>query len=316
MPFHVSRTVLNNNTLIHLRDSDHSTGITIVPAAGALLHEFIIPVNGEPFNIIENYPVDKPIREQITYFFRSAKLSPWPCRLAGGRYSFNNENLQVQRLFVDGSAIHGLLFDQVFNVVDEFADDNSASVLLKHTYSGYDEGYPFQFSCEVKYTLHPDALLELETTITNLDAVAIPIADGWHPYFNLGGKVNDWELHFNSKTIVEFDEKLVPTGRLLPFQQFWQPELIGDTRMDNCFLLDMSQPQPACTLLNPQNNVMVSFFPDASYPYLQVFIPDHRESIAIENISSAPDSFNNGMGLMVLPPGQSRTYRIVYKAES
>lgn len=315
MPFQVFRTVLNDNTLIHLRDNNHSTGVTIVPAAGALLHEFIIPVNGNPFNIIENYPVDKPVREQVTYYFRSAKLSPWPCRLADGKYNFNNEDLQVQRLFVDGSALHGLLFDQIFNVVDEFADDNSASVLLKHTYSGYDAGYPFQFSCEVRYTLHPAALLEVETTVTNLDAVDIPIADGWHPYFKLGGKVNNWELHFNAKAMVEFDEKLVPTGRLLPVQQFRQPGLIGETRLDNCFLLDMSDPQPACTLLNPQNNVMVSFFPDASYPYLQVFIPDSRESIAIENISSAPDSFNNGMGLTVLPPGRSQTFRVFYKAE-
>lgn len=316
MAFQVSRTVLDNNTLIHLSDNNHSIAVTIIPSAGALLHEFIIPVNGTPCNIIESYPVDKPVREQVTHYFRSVKLSPWPCRLADGKYNFKGDDYQVQRLFVDGTALHGLLFDQVFNVVDEFADDNSASVLLKHTYSGYDAGYPFNYTCQVKYTLHPAALLEVETVVINIDSVDIPIADGWHPYFKPGGMVNNWELHFNAKAMVEFNEKLVPTGRLLPFSKFGEPELIGDTRMDNCFLLNMDEASPACTLLNPQNNIMVSFFPDVSYPYLQVFIPDHRESIAIENISSAPDSFNNGMGLTVLPPGQSHTFRIFYKVES
>jgi aldose 1-epimerase len=47
---------------------------------------------------------------------------------------------------------------------------------------------------------------------------------------------------------------------------------------------------------------------------LQVFIPDHRQSIAIENLSSAPDSFNNKMGLVILPPGQSRSFKVFYRA--
>lgn len=315
MSFQVSRTVLSNNTLIHLRDNNGSTGITIIPEAGALLHEFIITVNGQPFNIIESYPVDKPVREQVTHYFRNVKLSPWPCRLAGGKYNFNGEQYQVERLFMDGTALHGLLFDQVFNVEEEFADDDSASVVLKHTYKGYDAGYPFNYSCQVKYTLRAQAMLEVETIVTNLSSVDMPVADGWHPYFNLGGRVNDWQLQFNARAMVEFDEKLVPTGQLLPFQKFLDLEPVGDMRLDNCFLLSLSDGSPACILLNPQNKVMVSFFPETSYPYLQIFIPDHRESIAIENISSAPDSFNNGMGLTILQPASSHTFRALYKAE-
>ncbi|MGB8192761.1 MAG: aldose 1-epimerase [Chitinophagaceae bacterium] len=315
MSFQVSRTVLNNITLIHLIDNNHSTGITIIPEAGALLHEFMVPVNGKPFNIIENYPLDKPVKGQVTHYFRSAKLSPWVCRLAKGRYRFNEEEFQVQRMFSDGTALHGLLFDQTFNVVDEFSDDSSAAVTLKHTYSGYDAGYPFQYSCQVKYALYAEGVLEVETVITNLDNVNIPIADGWHPYFKLGGKANNWELFFESKAMLEFDEKLIPTGTFIPFNAFNQPAPIADIQLDNCFVLETTDTQPACMLRNPANNLLISFFPASGYPYLQIFIPDHRESIAIENISSAPDSFNNGIGLITLRPGHSHTFRVFYKAE-
>lgn len=314
MPFRVSRTVLKNNTLIHLTDNNHSTSITIIPEAGAMLHEFMIPVNGNAFNIIESYPVDKPVKDQMTFYFRSAKLSPWVCRLAEGRYTFNEQQLQVERLFSDGTGLHGLLFDQNFNVVDEFEDDSQAAVTLKHTYSGYDAGYPFEYSCQVKYALHPHGVLEVETVITNLDEIEIPIADGWHPYFKLGDRVNDWELHFEARSMLEFDEKLIPTGRSIPFNKFNEPALIGDTKLDNCFVLEDARGEPACTLRNPSNNIMVSFFPETGYPYLQVFIPDHRESIAIENISSAPDSFNNRIGLIILPPGHAQTFRVFYQA--
>jgi aldose 1-epimerase len=314
MPFQVSRSEHNNNTLIHLSDNNRSTRISVIPRAGALLHEFSVPLNGSLFNIIENYPLNRPVQEQVTHYFRSVKLSPWVCRLANGRYNFNGKALQVGRMFTDGTALHGLLYDQAFNIVDEFADDASAFVQLRHHYTGYDPGYPFEYSCEVKYTLHPDNLLEVETVINNTGNEDIPIADGWHPYFRLGGQVNNWELCFNARAMVEFDDNLVPTGRLLPFDQFNHLRTIGSTTMDNCFVLDMATGQPACTLRNPANGIFVSLFPDSSYRYLQVFIPDHRESIAIENISSAPDCFNNQMGLLVLPPGHAKTFRVFYRA--
>jgi aldose 1-epimerase len=314
MPFLVSRSIQNNITLIHLSDNNHSTTITIIPQAGALLHEFTIRADHQSFNIIENYQLDRPVQQQVTHYFRSVKLSPWVCRLAAGNYAFNGENFQVQKMYNDGTALHGLLFDQPFNVVDEFADDACAFVLLKHHYQGYDPGYPFEYNCEVKYTLHPAGVLEIETIISNLSPENIPIADGWHPYFKLGGKVDGWQLQFVARAMVEFNDKLVPTGRLLPFHQFNDSSAIGATTMDNCFLLDMEEGRAGCTLRNPDNGITVSLFPDLSYPYLQVFIPDHRESIAIENISSAPDSFNNQMGLLVLPPGRSQTFRVFYKA--
>lgn len=314
MAFHVSRTEQNNTALIHLSDNNHSTNISVIPSVGAMLHEFIVPVNNEPFNIIDNYNLDTPPLEQVTNYFKSVKLSPWVCRLADGRYNFRGASYQSNKLYADGTALHGLLFDQPFDVEAEFADEHSATVRLTHEYKGYDPGYPFRYRCQVRYTLHHESMLEAETIITNLSETGVPIADGWHPYFRLGGKVNDWELFFDIQNMLEFDKRLVPTGKMLPFDQFNKASLIEATSMDNCFLLNITPGQPACTLKNPANGLKISLFPDASYPYLQVFIPDHRESIAIENLSSAPDSFNNSMGLMVLPAGQSHSFKVFYQA--
>lgn len=314
MSFRVYSSVVNNTTLVHLSDNNHSTTVSIIPEAGAMLHEFMIPVNGQALNIVENYSLERPVKQQVTHYFRSVKLSPWPCRLANGQYRFNGKSYEVRRKHTDGTALHGLLFDQTFKISRQFADDTSASVMLTHAYPGYDEGYPFPYNCEVKYTLHPRAVLEVETTITNPGSADIPIGDGWHPYFRLGGKVDNWELYFDAAAMLEFDERLIPTGKLLPYDRFNRPASIGATVMDNCFLLNLKEGQMACSLRNPAARLAVSFFPDAAYPYLQIFIPDHRESIAIENLSSAPDCFNNQMGLIVLPPGGSRTFKVFYAA--
>jgi aldose 1-epimerase len=73
--------------------------------------------------------------------------------------------------------------------------------------------------------------------------------------------------------------------------------------------------KPVCSIHNPANNISVHCYTNPSYSYLQVFIPPHRKSIAIENISSAPDAFNNMMGLIKLQPGNTRTFKVFYQVE-
>ena len=310
MSFIVSRIEQNNTTIIQLSDNNHSTAVSIIPSVGAMLHEFIIPVNGQPFNVIDNYQLNRTVKEQVTDYFKSIKLSPWVCRLNEGRYNFAGVSYQSKKMHTDGTALHGLLYDEPFIVEDESTTDQSATVVISHQYNAGDPGYPFRYTCRVRYTLHANARLEVETTLINESDVEIPIADGWHPYFRLGGKVNNWELYFPVTSKLEFNEKLIPTGKLLPFDQFNKPSPIGDTELDNCFVLS----ERVCTLRNLANGLKISLLPDAGYPYLQVFIPGHRQSIAIENLTSAPNSFNNHIGLVKTPAGESRSFRVFYVA--
>jgi aldose 1-epimerase len=46
-----------------------------------------------------------------------------------------------------------------------------------------------------------------------------------------------------------------------------------------------------------------------------LYTPPHRRSIAIENLSSAPDAFNNGIGLISLDPDHTRTFSVRYVIE-
>ncbi|MBA4141207.1 MAG: hypothetical protein H0X70_12070, partial [Segetibacter sp.] len=66
--------------------------------------------------------------------------------------------------------------------------------------------------------------------------------------------------------------------------------------------------QPMCVFRNPKKKIQLEIYPASSYPYLQIFVPNHRKSIAIENLSAAPNAFNNGIGLKVLQPNESTSY--------
>jgi aldose 1-epimerase len=266
-----------------------------------------------PFNIIDNYKSLDELKSTLIASHKSSKLSPFVCRIKKGKYHFDNKEYEFLNKFLDGSAIHGLLVKKSFEVIDEAASEASASVTMKYDYKKDDSGYPFDYSCTVKYQLKKNRMLMIETTVMNTGKKQMPIADGWHPYFTLDGIANNWELSFHAKQMLEFDENLIPTRKLIPNTKFIKREKIDDTFLDNCFLLDTLNQEAACSLRNPENGLELLFFPEEQYPYLQIYTPPHRKSIAIENLSSAPDCFNNGMGLIILEPGLSQTFTVGYE---
>jgi aldose 1-epimerase len=314
MSFSVTRITQNGFSLVKLQDNATNTIITILPEFGALLHSFEIPVDGENLNIIDNYSNREHIEQDLAISYKSSKLSPFVCSLRDGKYTIDDEVFEISNKFTDGNAIHGLLYNKPFKIVDEFADDNQANASLRYHFKREDPGYPYDYICEVRYTLLPQRILQVETVLLNLDMVEIPLADGWHPYFQLGGSVDDYEFQISSETLVELDQHLLPTGKLVPDKSFAVGARIGDRQLDNCFLVQPVEQKPCAVLYNPGNGVYVSIFTNSRYPYVQLYTPSHRKSIAIENLSATPDSFNNGMGLLMLAPSRSQTFTVWYQA--
>lgn len=313
MSFTIDRYQTNDLSLLRLQDKATGAMVEILPAYGALLHAFEIPIRGKRLNVIDNYSGREELEQWLTISYKSARLSPFVCRINGGRYQWENQAYTFHRKFMDGSAIHGLLADKPFPLLGQYAGDRSASATFHYQYERDDPGYPFHYSCVVSYTLHPNRVLQIQTTVLNLDDRTIPIADGWHPYFTLGGTINDYELQFSSRTRLEFNEQLIPTGQALHDPTFLQPTRLNDRQLDNCFVLELQEGAPCCQLRNPQNGLTLAIYTNAYYPYLQVYTPRHRKSIAIENLSGAPDCFNNGIGLTLLAPRHSATFNVWYQ---
>jgi len=90
--------------------------------------------------------------------------------------------------------------------------------------------------------------------------------------------------------------------------------LIGKQEFDNCFEVKPVGQRPAAVLYNPANAVFLSIFTNSRYPYIQIYTPPHRKSIAIENLSAAPNAFNNKIGLLMLQPRHTQTFTVHYQA--
>ena len=294
--------------IIALTDTNSGTQVEIIPAHSALLHAFRIPYNGELLNIIDSYSSLHDYQTNLPEYFKSAKLSPFACRIPANKYQWKEKEYTITKSVSPGSAIHGLLYDVPFDVILQEVDKNSATLTMYHTYKGDDAGYPFQYRCEVQYSLQPGSQLNITTIITSLSTEDIPLMDGWHPYFSTGTPVDELELQFASTQIVEFNAQLVPTGKVLPYNTFEKLTILADQSLDNSFMVDFTRQAPLCLLRDPRKQVDITFYPGTCYPVLQIYIPPHRNSIAIESLTGAPNAFNNGMGLLTLPAGESMEF--------
>lgn len=302
---------------IVLKDIISKTFVEVIPSCGAILHSFTVLHNNSAINVIDHYESAKDFKANVTSKgFKGCKLSPFACRMNNAAYHFGEKDYTIKKFLLNENALHGLLYDAAFTTTDQYADEASAGVALKYSYTGADAGYPFHYDCVVAYHLKKDNELTVVTEIINRDKGLIPIQDGWHPYFTLGGKIDDLQLEFQSKEIVVFDEALIPTGELVAYQEFGSLKKMGDTSLDNCFTLNFAECQPLCVLRDAVKKIQIEISPDKHYPYLQIYTPPHRNSIAIENLSAAPDAFNNNMGLIILQPGENIIFSATYKITS
>ncbi|ANI89211.1 hypothetical protein A9P82_07845 [Arachidicoccus ginsenosidimutans] len=309
MKFEISS--VGDGQIFLLRNKENGTEAEIY-TLGALLNKFCIRKDGECVNVVDGYASMEDAKQNIPPVFRSAKLSPFVCRLAEGEYIFEDTKYKIDKYYMGSSAIHGLLYDVVFSAVSTHVDDKKATLILHYKYENTQQGFPFTYSIEVSYKLNENNQLTVDTEVTNLSQTNMPLNDGWHPYFKIGKTIDTAEIKFNSKELVEFDETLLPNGKTSVYNHFNDFKVFGDTFLDNCFTLN-NFTAPAFQMRDKSVGVQLNIYPAESYPYLQIYTPPSRESIAVENLSSIPDSFNNKTDLIVLKPNESRHLSTVYE---
>jgi aldose 1-epimerase len=307
MRFKVAINQQEAHPVIHLTDTN--TGCTAeIFAFGGLLNAFHIPLNGTLLNCIDGFESVEDAQEKITSAFKSAKISPFVCRLHNGTYSYNGQTHTIHKNYLGNHALHGLIYDAVYELDNITESEEAAAISLTYQYQKNDPGYPFEYTIRLLWELKPNNSLSVTTSINHQNEGPIPYADGWHPYFTLGGPIDQYQLQFDADTQLEFDAALIPTGKKIKDTRFEQKYSLKNVFLDNSFELN---PNGRCVLSS--HLLQLEVVPDQHYPILQVYTPPHRNSIAIENLSGAPDNFNNGIGLLMLLPNKQYQFKTSYQ---
>ena len=308
MSFEIEIAPLSHFELLRLRDTSTQTVIEIA-TKGALLNSWQVMGANQSLEIVEGNDFSKGWGDFENNGFRGGKMSPFSCRIENGQYPFEDKTYTIEKFYHEKHALHGILYDAVFTIQSTETNAEGAMVNLAYQYKGTDKGFPFAYSLIIKWQLHKNNLVTVETTITNLSDSTIPMMDGWHPYFKLGPSINDASITLKSNGKIEYDETLLPTGKILNENEFEISKKIEGLHLDNCYLVDARA--NTCILENELYQIIVT--PLMNYPYLQLYTPSDRNSIAIENLSGIPNCFNNKIGLQLMKPHQNLVLKTSYQ---
>jgi aldose 1-epimerase len=291
------------------RLTDSLTGeyATILPYLGGTINDIGLLHDHHIIKILDGYLSDADVRANLNTTFKGINLFPFPNRICGGNYEFKGQKYQLHINFpAENNAIHGLIYDQEFEVIAAENGDQQCLLVLRYKPAHLPAGYPFGYILDIYYSWSANSKFKCTSRITNLSKSEIPVGDGWHPYFVAGSdKIDGLMLQFPAKEVLEVDKKMIPTGKSQPYNTFNHLNRISDTKLDHCFVLDIGNNPAEIIIENPALGFRYKIWQDTGenkYNYLQIYTPPTRKSIAIEPMTCIPDAFNNKTGIITLAP--------------
>lgn len=275
----------------------------VVPEVGGNL--LALSIQGE--NILDGYQTP----EELTTFksSKSAVLFPFPNRLRDGKYQFEGQSFQFELSdSKNHNAIHGIGRKEKMEVAEAITGADFASITCAFESDGKIEtAYPFPFRFEIQFKISEPNIFEVKLSFENKSNTKIPVGIGWHPYFSFGATINEAQLKFPPCQFIDVDERLLPTGKKYNYDYFASTKSIGKTALDNGFHLLDNENKKAELTLNVKDKTLNYWqeVGEGKFNFLQVYIPPHRNAIAIEPMTCNIDAFNNQDGLAILEPGEA-----------
>ena len=138
--------------------------------------------------------------------------------------------------------IHGYLTNTAaWKTIEVKADARSAWITSKLEFfrvPQYMKQFPFAHTLRMTYRLQ-DGALEVCTRIDNISAEPMPVAIGFHPYFQLtDSDREDWHLSVAAKTHWLLDDRTIPTGETQPITKILPDPAnvaVKDVTLDDIF---------------------------------------------------------------------------------
>ncbi len=331
-PTYAQYSAHRSGDIVRLEDARHKTIISIIPSVGDVTFE--MQVNGKnvlyfPFPSIEQFKA-QPRLSGIPL------LAPWAGRLDeqgfyanGKKYNFNMTLGNVR----GATPIHGFLSQNPFwEIVEVKAGKKAAWLTCRlefYRHPDWMEQFPFAHTIEITQRLE-DSVLQVETSVVNLSVVPMPIAIGFHSYFQLtDSKRDDWVISVGARRqwllapnkitsgVTKPIEKFFPSPQAVPLKDYDLDDVFGDLVPDSDGRARFSvagKKQKLEVEFGPKYLSAVLFSPNPNSPQppppadATSRPPQNPDFIAIEPLAGIPDALNLAQKglykeLQYIPPG-------------
>jgi aldose 1-epimerase len=317
--FQIEKEPFGKYSQYYLKNTSSGEYVSVVPSSGATINQVALAKENRVYELLDDCKTYEEFITDGKNKFKGSKLFPFPNRITDGQYSFEKKIYNFPINFPhEKNAIHGILLDSDFQIVEQLTSDSDASLTIRHLTKGNEEGYPFKMTIDIKYQLSEKGF-SCTTTIENTDHQNIPVGDGWHPYFKTGSMIDNCFLSMPVECSYEVDRRMIPTGKTIKESIFVKSTRIANTKFDTAYKLLPSEDNFFTTVLEDlHQGIVLKIWQEGGnnkYNYLQIYIPPDRQSIAIEPMTCLVDAFNNKEGLIILKPLEKRSFSFGLKLE-
>lgn len=280
---------IKKDNILELKNTKETVYAQLFLDKGASLQK--LKLNGS--TIIEDL---SPLDYKTTY--ASSILFPFANRIKDGKYNFDGNDYQFPiNVNEENNALHGLVFDKTFKLIDSDLNEKNATIILEYDKKTASIGFPYSFSIQLIYHFTEDNM-ELEINIKNTDNKPFPFTLGWHPYF-LSSNLSESNVQFDAaermvldKRNITINSEKVDTSKGIAIQ---------NNQFDDCWSLNTDE-----VVFNTPK-YRLKFNATGNNNFLQVYTPPKENTIAIEQTTGVSDSFNNKIGLSTLNANDSYT---------
>ncbi|WP_416878955.1 aldose epimerase family protein [Litorimonas sp.] len=300
-----------------------STGFTATLLSyGATLQSFCLPDGTDivlGFDNLDDYLAPHP------YF--GAAIGRVANRIEKARFSLDGKNISVSANENKNTLHSGPVG---FDRVNWEGRVEGSSVVFRHISPDGFQGYPGNVTADFRYALEKDGLrLDMSA---KTDA-STPISLTGHSYFNLGGgRVPEHGLTTEATHYFETDGQGINHGNARPIEgselELGASAKIGSTEIDHHFVVPGTGMRPMVTLSSPDGLRRLKILSDL--PGLQIYTGHKLGQIK----GKRKDTYTNGAGIafepqfppnivnlpalgdIILRPGQSWAFTILYKIEN
>lgn len=140
-------------------------------------------------------------------------------RIAKGKFSIDGKEYELATNNSPNHLHGGIVgFDKKVWESTLIKSDNYVGIRFTLTSPDGDEGYPGEVKAVAEYTLDEENQLKMVFSATSDAATHVNLCN--HNYWNIAGagsgSVMDHEMMLACEEVLEFDETLIPTGKILP----------------------------------------------------------------------------------------------------
>ena len=287
----------------------------IVLNYGAIIQKLLVKdANGNTVNVVIGH--DNALAYLTDDYYLGAIVGRFAGRIANGSFELDRETYHLHQ--ENGVHLHGGKegFSKKYWTFEAVDHGNEPYIKLSYTSKHLEEGYPGNLKVTVTYRLRHNQLHIDYEAVTDR-ATVVNLTN--HSYFRLDDApdLKRHKLKLNCSKYLQTDEKLLPTGKLIPVKKtdkdFREAAYLGRVHLDTPFVVDKGT-RIAARMSSRFLGIRMEVSTDQ--PVLVVYTPIKMPAICFEaqNFPDAPN--HSSFPTSVLRPGETYTQTTQYRFDT